>query len=87
MSKTKPKIHILLSAVGDILPKNWKEKPALLSELTEKALSAWEMRDATAKTVRFVHKMPVKYGSLFRFFTVTQQKNGSLLVSKGGNNE
>lgn len=85
--KFKPKIHILLSAVGDVFPNNWKEKPTLLSELTEKALTAWESRQPTDKTVRFMHKLPAKYGILFRFFTVTRQDDGSLLVSKGGSNE
>lgn len=82
MSKHKLKVNILLSAVGDHLPKQWKEKPKLFSDLTEKALEAWENREPTEKTVRFLYKIPVSYGAYFRFFTVTEQKNGSLLVSR-----
>ncbi|MBV6524771.1 hemophilus-specific protein [Ursidibacter maritimus] len=80
------KINILFSAIGDVLPKNWKEKPDCLSELTESALNAWKNREPLEKTVRFLHKMPKQNGLHFRFFTVTEQENGSLLVSRGGNN-
>lgn len=83
MPKTKHKIHILFSAVSDIFPKYWKEQPKWVTELTEKALNAWEERKATEKAVRFLHQLPTKYGSHFRFFVVAEHHNGSLLISRG----
>lgn len=87
MSQHKRKVHILLSAVGEHLPKQWKKNPKLFPGLTEKALEAWENREPDEKAVRFLYQIPVKYGAYFRFFTVTEKENGSLLISTGGYNE
>lgn len=83
MEKTK-QVKILLHAVGSNLSKVWNQNPSLVSELTEKALDAWNNRDLSKNKVRFLHQLPTKYGSHFRFFTVTEQHDGSLLISRGG---
>lgn len=83
----KLNIKILLSAIGDKMPKNWKTKPDFISSLEKKALESWDAKPEEATSVRFLHRLPSNSGFHFRFFTVTEQEDGSLLVSRGGYNE
>ncbi|MDO9837448.1 hypothetical protein Q7489_02530 [Glaesserella parasuis] len=83
----KSKIHILLSAVGDRLSKDWKERANFTDDLKNQAYHAWLNRQPSEKTVRFLYKLPTKYGLLFRFLTVTEKEDGSLVISKEINNE
>ncbi|AUI65859.1 MULTISPECIES: hypothetical protein [Pasteurellaceae] len=82
MLESKPKIHILLSAVGYQLSKNWKEQANFTDDLKKQAYDAWINRQPSEKTVRFLYKLPTKYGALFRFFTVKEKDDGSLIISK-----
>lgn len=78
-------VHILLSSVGDIMPKHineWTpEHHTLDTELRQNALRAWQERQPDVDTVRFMQKMPSQNGLHFRFFNVSQ-KSGKLLVSR-----
>ncbi|MFC1040775.1 hemophilus-specific protein [Pasteurella multocida] len=83
----KLNVKILLSAIGDKMPKTWKTKPDFISSLKKRALESWNSKSEDANSVRFLYRLPSNNGFHFRFFTVTEQEDGSLLVSKGGSNE
>lgn len=81
------RVHILLSAIGDYMPKYqqpWvKPHQALADEIMQKAKAVWDTRQPGESTVRFLQKMPAKHGSHFRFLEVTQKDDNTLLVSRG----
>ena len=81
------RVHILLSAIGDYMPKyrqpGIKPHQALADEIIQTAKAVWEARQPGESTVRFLQKMPAKHGSHFRFLEVTQKDENTLLVSGG----
>ncbi|MCW9718532.1 hypothetical protein [Avibacterium sp. 21-599] len=81
------KVHILLSAIGDYIPKYQQRGDAsyqaLADEIMQQAKDVWQIRQPRENRVRFLQKMPSQYGSHFRFLEVTQKDENTLLVSGG----
>ncbi|SUU36980.1 Uncharacterised protein [Actinobacillus seminis] len=81
------KVDILLSAIGDYMPKyqqsGIKPHQALADEIIQKAKVAWVTRQPGESAVIFLQKMPAKHGLHFRFLEVTQKDENTLLVSGG----
>lgn len=81
------KVDILLSAVGDYMPKyqqpGIKPHQALADEIIQKAKAVWATHQPGESAVRFLQKMPAKHGLHFRFLEVTQKDENTLLVSGG----
>lgn len=81
------RVQILLSAIGDYMPKyqqsGVKPQQELAEEIIQKAKEVWSTRPTGVNTVRFLQKMPTKHDSHFRFLEVTQRDENTLLVSRG----
>lgn len=70
-------INIRLSCLAGILDNRNYRNDQVAKQIEANALNAWQNRQPTETTVRFLSKMNE---GLFRFLHVTQQPNGSLLV-------
>ncbi|WP_101776022.1 hypothetical protein [Pasteurella oralis] len=77
-------IDIKLICFEDYLSQYWNKQidNEVARAIKNAALKAWVNRYPHEKEVRFIYKMPANNGIHFRFFTIKQNSEGRLIVTR-----